>query len=97
MWRRMLVLIPLAALIPVVCLPARAQSGGAATVQISGLVQSFGGGTLDIKPAASPAVWVMVPSDLHFDRSALKTGAQVTVEAYWSDVSYIATRVTIKQ
>jgi hypothetical protein len=97
MRRMMLVLILLAALIPVLCLPAGAQSGGATTVQISGLVQSFGSGTLDIKPAASPAVWVMVPFELHIDRSALKTGAQVTVQAYWSDVSYIATQVTIKQ
>ncbi|HXO88730.1 MAG TPA: hypothetical protein VN885_08775 [Candidatus Acidoferrales bacterium] len=97
MRRMMFVLIRVAALIPVLCLPAGAQSGGAATVQISGLVQSFGGGTLDIKPAASPAVWVMVPSDLHIDRGALKTGAQVTVEAYWSDVCYTATQVTITQ
>jgi hypothetical protein len=97
MRRMMFVLILVAALIPLLCLPSGAQSGGAARVQISGLVQSFSDGTLDIKPAASPAVWVMVPSDLHIDRSALKAGAQVGVEAYWSDVSYIATQVTIKQ
>jgi hypothetical protein len=95
MRRMMFVLVLVAALIPLLCLPAIAQSG-AATVQISGVVQSFSGGTLDIKPAASPAVWVMVQSDLKVDRSALKPGAQVSVEAYWSDVCYIATQVTIK-
>jgi hypothetical protein len=97
MRRMMSVLILVAALIPLPCLRAVAQSGGATTVQISGVVQSFGGGTLDVKPAASPAVWVMVPSDLHVDRRALKAGAQVAVEANWSDVCYIATQVTIKQ
>jgi hypothetical protein len=97
MRRMMFGLILVMALTPVFCLPAGARSGGAATVQISGLVQSFGGGTLDIKPAASPAVWVMVPFDLHIDRSALKAGAQVSVQAYWSDLCYIATQVTIKQ
>ena len=97
MRRMMFVLIAVAALIPLLSLPAVAQSGSAPTVEVSGTVQSFSGGTLDIKPATSPAVWVMVPSDLHVDRGALKTGAQVTVAAYWSDVCYVATQVTIKQ
>jgi hypothetical protein len=92
-----LVLILVAALVPLACLSAVAQSGGAAPVEISGVVQSFSRGTLDIKPAVRPAVWVMVPSGLKVDRGALKAGAQVTVEAYWSDVCYIATQVTIKQ
>jgi hypothetical protein len=97
MRRTTLVLTLVAALIPLACLAAGAQSGGAATVQISGVVQSFRDGTLDIKPATSPAVWVMVPSDLNIDRNALKNGSPVSVEAYWSDVCYIATRVTIKR
>jgi hypothetical protein len=96
MRRMMFVLILVAAVIPLVCLPVGAQSGGA-SVQISGVVQSFSRGMLDIKPAASPAVWVMVPSDLDIDRNALKTGAQVSVQAYWSDLCYIATQVTTKQ
>jgi hypothetical protein len=97
MRRMRFVLILVAALIPLLCLPVVAQSGGAATVQISGVVQSFSGGTLDIKPATSPAVWVMVPSDLDINRNTLKTGAQVSVEAHWSDVCYIATQVTIQR
>ena len=97
MWRMLLVLILVAALIPLLGLPVAAQSDGAATVQISGVVQSFSGGTLDIKPAASPAVWVMVPAGLEIDRKALKTGAQVSVGAYWSNVCYIATQVTIQR
>jgi hypothetical protein len=96
MRRMMLVLILVAALIPLLCLPAVAQSGGA-TVQLSGVVQSFSGGTLDIKPATSPAVWVMVPSGLAIDRNALKAGAHVRIEANWSDVCYIATQVTIQR
>jgi len=75
----------------------RAQSGEAAPVQITGVVQSFNGETLDIKPAASPAVWVMVPADLHVDRAALKPGAQVSAEARWDGLVYIATDVTIKK
>jgi hypothetical protein len=76
---------------------AAAQSGEAAPVQISGVVQSFNGETLDIKPAASPAVWVMIPPDLHVDRGALKDGAQVGVEAHWDGLVYIASAVTIKK
>ena len=75
-----------------------AQSGSAATsVQISGVVQSFSGNTLDVKPAASPAVWVMIPADLHADRNALKPGAEVTVEAHWDGLVYIASQVTPKK
>jgi hypothetical protein len=97
MRRTMIVGILIVALIPLVCRPAVAQSAGAATLPISGVVQSFSGGTLDIKPATSPAVWVIVPSDLKVDRGALKTGARVSVEASWSDVCYIATQVTIQR
>ena len=96
MRRIKLALIAIAALIPLSLLQARAQSSAPATVQISGVVQSFSAGVLDIKPATSPAVWVMVPADLKLDRGRLKAGAQVSAEAYWSDVSYIATQVSIK-
>jgi hypothetical protein len=74
-----------------------AQSGEAAPAQISGVVQSFNGETLDIKPATSPAVWVMVPADVHVDRSAVKAGAQVSVEARWDGLVYIATEVSAKK
>jgi hypothetical protein len=91
-------LIFLAALILVSAIPGVAQTGSAANpVQISGAVLSFSGNTLDIKPAASPAVWVMIPNDLRVDRSALKHGAEVSVEAHWADLCYIAMQVTIKK
>jgi hypothetical protein len=89
------VLVAVAALIPVPFLPVTAQSSPSTPVEISGVVESFSHGTLDIKPAVRPAVWVMVPSDLHLDRGALKAGAQVSVKAYWSDLCYIATEVKI--
>lgn len=76
---------------------ALAQSDAAPTVQISGVVQSFGADTLDIKPTASPAVWVIVPTDLHVDRGALKPGAQVSVDARWNDLCYTAAAITIKK
>jgi hypothetical protein len=91
-------LIFLVVLIVVSAVPDVAQTGSAANpVQISGVVLSFSGNTLDVKPAASPAVWVMIPNDLRVDRSALKTGAEVSVEAHWADLCYIATQVTIKK
>jgi hypothetical protein len=70
-------------------------SSTAPTVQISGVIQSFSADTLAVKPASSPAVWVTIPPDLKVDRAALKTGAQVSVEAHWADVCYVATQVTI--
>ncbi len=98
MRRTVWLLIFLVALIGLSTTAGLAQSGSAATsVQISGVVQSLSGNTLDIKPAASPAVWVMIPSDLHVDRNALKPGAEVTVQAYWADLCYIATQVTLKK
>ncbi len=72
-----------------------AQSSQPTPVRISGVVQSFSGNTLDIKPAASPAVWVMVPWALPVDRGSLKQGANVSVQARWDDLCYIATEVTI--
>jgi hypothetical protein len=98
MRRNSFLLIVLVALAGLLANPSRAQSASAAApVQISGVVQSFSGNTLDVKPAATPAVWVTVPSGLHVDRSALKAGAEVSVEAYWADVCYIATQVTTRK
>lgn len=98
MRRNSFLLIVLVALVGLLANPSWAQSGSAAApVQLSGVVQSFSGNTLDVKPAATPAVWVMVPNDLHADRSALKAGTEVSVEAYWADVCYIATEVTIRK
>jgi len=67
----------------------------APTVPITGVVQSFSGDTLAVKPATSPAVWVTIPPDLHVDRAALKPGADVSVEAHWADVCYVATQVKV--
>lgn len=91
-------LIFLVGLIGLSAIPSAAQSGiTVAPMQISGAVQSFSGNTLDIKPAASPAVWVMIPDDLRVDRAALKPGTEVSIEAHWTDVCYIASQVTIKK
>ena len=88
----------LAALVGLSARTGAAQSGSTSTsVQISGVVQSFSGNTLDVKPPSSPAVWVMIPADLKVDRSALKPGAEVSVEAHWADVCYIATQVTVRK
>lgn len=76
---------------------ATAQADQPVTVQISGVVQSFDGETLDVKPATSPAVWVMVPADVRVDRGAVKAGAQVSVEARWDGLVYIATEVSAKK
>lgn len=97
MRRKSFLLIVLVALAGLLANPSGAQSASAAPVQISGVLQSFSGNTLDVKPVATPAVWVMIPNDLHVDRSALKSGAEVSVEAYWADVCYIATQVTIRK
>lgn len=75
-----------------------AQSGGhPPTVHIAGVVQSFSGNTLDVKPAASPSVWVTVPADLHVDHDAVKPGVEVSVDAYWADLCYIATQVSVQK
>ncbi|HXX18323.1 MAG TPA: hypothetical protein VEJ46_02875 [Candidatus Acidoferrum sp.] len=80
-------------------IPSLAQSGSASSqpVQITGVVLSLSGNTLDVKPAASPAVWVTLPDDLKVDRGGLKPGADVSVEARWAEVCYVATKVTIQK
>lgn len=58
---------------------------------ISGAVQSFSGNILDIKPpTTAPAVWVTIPANMKVDRDALKPGVEVSVEARWATVTYIA-------
>ena len=76
---------------------SQSQSSSSSTVQITGVVQSFSGNTLDVKPATSPAVWIRIPEDLHVDRSALKLGAEVSIEAQWAVVCYVAGQVTIRR
>jgi hypothetical protein len=91
-------LIFLVGLIVLSAIPSRAQSGASSSpTQISGVVQSFSGNTLIVKPATSPAVWVALPDDLRVDRSALIPGAGVSVEAHWVDICYMATQVTVQK
>ena len=80
-------------------IPSFAQSGSASSqpVQITGVVLSLSGNTLDVKPAASPAVWVTLPDDLKVDRGALKPGVTVSVEARWAEVCYVANKMTIQK
>lgn len=67
------------------------------TVQITGTILSLSSDILDVKPAASPAVWITIPVDLRIDRSALKEGANVSVQAYWADTCYVATQITVQK
>jgi uncharacterized protein YcnI len=65
----------------------------AAPKKIAGAVQSFSGNILDIKPPTNaPAVWVTIPEGMKVDRSALKPGVEVTVEARWATVTYVAVK-----
>lgn len=58
---------------------------------ITGAVQSFSGNILDIKPpTTAPAVWVTIPANMKVDRDALKPGVEVSVEARWATVTYVA-------
>jgi hypothetical protein len=85
-------------LIGLTAVPGFSQSGDAsAATQITGAVQSFSGNILDVKPSTSPAVWVVIPDHLRLDRSALKPGAHVSVQAHWADVCYMATEVTVEK
>ncbi len=75
-------------------LPCVAQKDGsmAASEDIVGTVQSFSGDTLAIKPPATPSVWVTIPEDMKVDREELKPGTEVSVEARWAMVCYVATK-----
>jgi len=76
--------------------PSRAQSGSS-PVEITGVIQSFSGNILDVKPATTPAIWVTLPTGLSVDQSRLKPGAAVFVEARWAEVCYVASQVTIQK
>jgi hypothetical protein len=74
------------------------QSGSSdKTVQITGTILSLSSNILDVKPASSPAVWITIPADLHVDRSALKDGVNVSVQAYWAETCYVATQITVQK
>jgi len=75
---------------------AQSSSPSSPTVEITGVILSFSGNTLDVKPATTPAVWVTLPTGLSVDRSRLKPGVEVSVEARWAEVCYIASQVTIR-
>jgi hypothetical protein len=69
---------------------AQMNSETAAPREITGTVVSFSGNTLDIQPASASAVWVTIPDDMKVDRSALKPGVAVSVQARWDTVTYMA-------
>jgi hypothetical protein len=76
---------------------AQAPASKAPPVEIIGAVQSFRlGQYLVVKPATSPSVWIDLPSNVQFDRSQVKEGVTVVVEATKIQTSYMATQVTIK-
>ena len=59
--------------------------------EITGTVQSLSSNILDVKPyTVAPAVWITIPAGMKIDRAALKPGVNVTVEARWAMVTYIA-------
>jgi hypothetical protein len=90
--------LPIAIALVLFALPAFAQDNGKmagskemAAKEIVGTVQSFSGNILDIKPlTVQPAVWVTIPHDMKVDRDALKPGVEVSVEARWATVTYLA-------
>jgi hypothetical protein len=73
------------------CIPQKS-SPMAASEDIVGTVQSFSGNTLAIKPPTTPSVWVTIPDGMKVDRDELKPGTEVSVEAHWADVCYVATK-----
>ncbi|HXX43942.1 MAG TPA: hypothetical protein VEJ38_04390 [Candidatus Acidoferrales bacterium] len=86
-------------LVLLLSIPAFAQqtNSSAPPVHIAGVVLSLSDNILDLKPAATPAVWVTIPADLHVDRSALKEGVNVSVQAFWADTCYVATQITVQK
>jgi len=76
---------------------SQSETTSSPTVQITGVVQSLSGNTLAVKPPQSPAVWVTIPQDLKVDRSRIKPGGEVSVEAHWAVVSYVASQVTFQK
>jgi len=82
-------------LLPAIPCSAQSVTMSSPPVQITGVVQSFSGNILDVKPATTPAVWVTIPTDLPVDRNALKPSVEVYVEARWAEVCYVATQVKV--
>ncbi len=76
---------------------AQTSAAPAQSTHIAGAILSFSSNILDIKPPNAPAVWVTIPANLKVDRDALKPDAKVSVEAYWADVCYVATQVTVQK
>jgi ATP-dependent 26S proteasome regulatory subunit len=67
-------------------------------VQITGVVQSFTTGKyLIVKPANTAAISVDVPAKVQVDRSQLKEGVRVVVEANRIETGYLAIAVTIQK
>jgi len=92
--RQIQILSAVIALLALSALPCVAQKDSpmAAPEDIVGAVQSFSGNILDIKPAAAPAVFVTIPEGMKVDRDELKPGTEVSVEARWALVCYVATK-----
>ncbi len=95
--------LPIAVALALFALPALAQGNGKMAggkqmadkdmpaQKIVGTVQTFSGNILDIKPLTTqPAVWVTIPQSMKVDRAALKPGVEVSVEARWVTVTYLA-------
>jgi hypothetical protein len=59
---------------------------------ITGTVVSFNHNILDLKPPTNEAaVWITIPDDMKVDRDTIKKGVNVSVEAKWIGVCYLAT------
>jgi hypothetical protein len=71
---------------------AQESSAMAGSKEITGTVQSFSGNILAIKPPTTPSVWVTIPESMKVDRDELKPGTEVSVEARWAMVCYVATQ-----
>jgi hypothetical protein len=91
--RRLLIVLIFSFAIPAV---AQQSAPSAPVVDIMGKVQSFSGNILDVKPPTAPAVWIVIPDDLHADRGALKEGVSVDVKAYWNVLCYMGKEVIVK-
>ena len=89
---RMLSVVIFLFVLPALPCVAQKNSPMPASEDIVGTVQSFSGNTLAIKPPATPSVWVTIPEDMKVDRDDLKPGTEVSVEARWAMVCYVATK-----